>query len=85
MAMKTEGFLRIYLTIQGGPLAVDPSADRNNGGNDGHNHDAKQNGVFDERGAVFVPAQAGDKTRYFRHDATPDCFDSNTELNRRTL
>src|SRR5207249_2460673 len=42
---------------EGGPLSAGPCPNRCDGSNYGYNDDAEQNGVFEQGGALLVPAQ----------------------------
>ena len=58
-------------SLQPRPLTTDPSTDKGNRRNDGHNKNTKQHGVFDEGGAVFIASQLLNKTLCFRHALNP--------------
>src|SRR5258706_148549 len=58
-------------SLQGRPLAADPSAHENDRGNYGYQHDSEQHGVLDERRALFVLAKFCESTNKFTHQFTP--------------
>src|SRR5271166_5903863 len=56
--------------VEGGPLAADPGADEADGRDDGDQHEAEQNGVLDQRGAILIVPELVKNGQSFTHDDT---------------